>query len=58
METNKRQYQAPALIDQGSVVTRTMATCEGDTFDGSPNHPCDRKWVPCGCGTDEEASLS
>lgn len=38
MEHTKQQYQKPALIDQGSVVTKTMATQCGGCWDGSPDN--------------------
>ena len=43
MENIKRQYQAPALVDQGSVVSRTMATKSGENWDGSPYEDDDTK---------------
>lgn len=35
MERIKREYQAPTLVDQGSVVSRTM-TSKGQHWDGVP----------------------
>ena len=52
MENIKQQYQAPALIDQGSVVTKTMATKKGGLWDGSPRTD-DDTYAP----TDESSLL-
>lgn len=37
MDTIKQRYQAPVLVDQGSLVARTKATKKGQCWDGSPN---------------------
>jgi hypothetical protein len=53
MEAIKRQYHAPELIDQGSIVAETRALCHGECWDGAPLGECDCK--PC---DDDETSLS
>jgi hypothetical protein len=52
MENMKRQYQAPALVDQGSVVTKTMATAFGENWDGSPYIDDDTKKGAIGTETE------
>jgi hypothetical protein len=36
MDSTRKQYQAPALVDQGDVVEMTLATPDGECWDGSP----------------------
>ncbi len=36
MRNFKKQYLKPELTDQGSVVTKTMATANGECWDGNP----------------------
>ena len=53
MKTIKRQYQAPAFVDQGSVVALTMADPKGHCWDGSPS----TEWDFERCGADDDTSI-
>lgn len=46
MEKRKKQYEKPALIDQGHVVSLTRATSTGVCWDGNPNDGKDNQ-KPC-----------
>lgn len=37
MKELKKQYQKPVLTDQGAVVNKTMATSNGECWDGNPD---------------------